>query len=42
MAVILGLAIGIKFLPTAKASWVKADSKKDEFFFDHWRRDRDR
>ena len=42
MAVILGLAIGVKFLPTAKASWVKADSKKDEFFFDHWRRDRDR
>ena len=42
MAVILGLAIGIKFLPTAKASWVKADSKKDEFFFDHWRRDKDR
>ena len=42
MAVILGLAIGVKFLPTAKASWVKADSKKDEFFFDHRRRDRDR
>ena len=41
MAVILGLAIGIKFLPTAKASWVKADSKKDEFFFDHWRRDKE-
>ena len=41
MAVILGLAIGVKFLPTAKASWVKADSKKDEFFFDHWRRDKE-
>ncbi len=42
MAVILGLVIGIKFLPTARASWAKADNKKDEFFFDHWRRDRDR
>ncbi len=42
MAVILGLVIGIKFLPTARASWAKAESKKDGFFFDHWRRDRDR
>ncbi len=42
MAVILGLVIGVKFLPTARASWAKAESKKDEFFFDHWRRDRER
>jgi len=42
MAVILGLVIGVKFLPTARASWAKAESKKDEFFFDHRRRDRDR
>ncbi len=41
MAVILGLVIGIKFLPTAKSSWAKAESKSD-FIFDHWRRDRDR
>ncbi|GAJ19329.1 unnamed protein product, partial [marine sediment metagenome] len=40
MAVILGLVIGIKFLPTARASWAKAESKKDEFFFDHRQRDR--
>jgi len=39
MAVILGLVIGIKFLPTAKAAWVKAEGKGD-FIFDHWRRDR--
>jgi len=42
MAVILGLVIGIKFLPTARAAWAKAESKKDEFFFDHRQRDRDR
>ena len=41
MAVILGLVIGIKFLPTAKAAWAKAEGKGD-FIFDHWRRDRDR
>jgi len=41
MAVILGLVIGIKFLPTARAAWAKAESKGD-FIFDHWRRDRDR
>lgn len=41
MAVLLGLVIGIKFLPTAKASWAKAESKGD-FIFDHWRRDRNR
>jgi len=40
MAVILGLVIGIKFLPTARSSWAKAESKKDDFIFDHWRRDR--
>ena len=39
MAVILGLVIGIKFLPTAKASWAKAESKGD-FIFDHWQRDK--
>jgi len=40
MAVILGLIIGIKFLPTARAAWTKAGSKKDEFFFDHWQREK--
>jgi glycerol-3-phosphate acyltransferase PlsY len=37
-AIILGLVILAKFLPTAQASWAKAESKKDGFFFDHWRR----
>ena len=41
MAVILGLVIGIKFLPTAKDAWAKAESKGD-FIFDHRRIDRDR
>ncbi len=36
MAVILGLVIGIKFLPTARAAWAKAESKED-FIFDHRR-----
>ncbi len=39
LAVILGLVVGIKFLPTARAAWAKAKSKGD-FIFDHWRRDR--
>ncbi|MBA7478947.1 Glycerol-3-phosphate acyltransferase [subsurface metagenome] len=39
MAVILGLVIGMKFLPTAKAAWAKAESKGD-FIFDHRREDR--
>ncbi len=39
MAVILGLVIGIKFLPTARAAWAKAESKGD-FFFDHWQRNK--
>jgi hypothetical protein len=41
MAVILGLVIGIKFLPTARASWAKAESKGD-FIFDHEQRHRER
>ncbi len=40
MAVILGLVIGLKFLPTARITWANAESKKDEFFFDHRQRDR--
>ncbi len=39
MAVILGLVIGIKFLPTAKTAWVEAESRED-FVFDHRQRDR--
>ncbi len=42
MAVILGLVIGIKFLPTARATWAEAERKED-FIFDHRRReDRER
>jgi hypothetical protein len=39
MAIILALVIGIKFLPTARAAWAKAGTKKD-FLFDRWRRKR--
>lgn len=41
MAVILGLVIGIKFLPTAKTAWVEAE-KKEDFIFDHRRNEEER
>jgi len=41
MAVIVGLVIVIKFLPTARAALAKSKTKKD-FIFDHWQRDRDK
>ena len=41
IAVILGLVIGIKFLPTARASWAKAEGKGD-FIFDREQRHRER
>lgn len=41
IAVIVGLVIGIKFLPTARAALAKSKTKKD-FIFDHWQRDRDK
>ena len=37
MAVILGLVIGLKFLPTARAAWAKSKTKK-EFIFDREQR----
>jgi len=39
MAVMVGLVIGIKFLPTAIAALAKSKTKKD-FIFDHWQRDK--
>ena len=39
MAIILGLLIGIRFLPTARAAWAKTETKKD-FVFDRWQRNR--
>ena len=41
MAVILGLLIAIRFLPTARAAWAKSETKRD-FIFDRRRRDRDK
>lgn len=41
MAVILGLVIAIRFLPTARAALAKSGTKRD-FIFDHRRRDRDK
>ena len=40
-SIILGLIILIKFLPMARANWVRTENKKD-FFFDRWQRERDR
>jgi hypothetical protein len=37
MVVILGLVMAIRYVPTAKASWAKAEGKKD-FIFDRWKR----
>jgi len=37
MAVILGLVIVVKFLPTARAALAKSKTKRD-FIFDHWQR----
>ena len=39
--IILGVLIGIKFLPTAKTAWKKNKSKKD-FIFDHGQREREK
>lgn len=33
MAVILAVVIGLKFLPTARAAWVEAESKRDFIFY---------
>ncbi len=41
MAVILGLVIAIRFLPTARAALAKAETKRD-FIFDHRQSGRDR
>ena len=38
-SIIIGIITGLKFLPTAKAAWAKAESKRD-FVFDHRRRDK--
>jgi len=39
LAIILGLLIGIKFLPTARAAWTKTEDKKD-FVFDRGQTDK--
>ena len=39
MVVILGLVMAMKFFPTARVAWAKAETKKD-FIFDRWQRDR--
>ena len=41
MAVIVGLVIALKFLPTARAALAKSETKRD-FIFDHWQRDKDK
>ncbi len=39
MAVILGLVITLKFLPTARDAWAKVRNKR-EFIFDRWQREK--
>jgi len=36
-SIVLGILIGLRYLPTARAAWAKAENKRD-FFFDRWRR----
>jgi glycerol-3-phosphate acyltransferase PlsY len=38
MSIILGIIIAMKFMPTAKDSWIKVGNIKD-FVFDRWRRE---
>jgi glycerol-3-phosphate acyltransferase PlsY len=37
-SIVLGILIGLRYLPTARAAWAKAENKRD-FFFDHIRRE---
>jgi len=37
LAIILGVLVGIKFLPTARAAWAKSETKKDFIFGDRQR-----
>ena len=37
-SIVLGILIGLRYLPTARAAWAKAENKRD-FFFDRWRRE---
>jgi len=37
-SIVLGILVGIRYLPTARAAWAKAENKRD-FFFDRWRRE---
>ena len=38
-SIIVGILTGLKFLPTARAAWAKAENKRD-FVFHHQRRDK--
>ena len=38
-SIVIGVLIGLRFLPTARAALAKSKDKKD-FVFDHWERDR--
>lgn len=33
-SIVIGILIGLRFLPTAKAAWARAENKRD-FFFEH-------
>lgn len=39
-SIVIGILIGLRFLPTARAAWAKAENKKD-FFFEHRQRNKE-
>jgi len=39
VAIILGIIILIKYIPTARASWARSETIRD-FIFDRWQRER--
>ena len=39
-SIVIGILIGLRFLPTAKAAWARAENKRD-FFFEHRQRNKE-
>ena len=39
MVIILGLVMAVRYIPTARASWARAEDKKD-FIFNRWQRNK--
>ena len=39
-SIVIGILIGLRFLPTARAAWARAENKRD-FFFEHRQRNKE-